>query len=168
MRVDVGSLDFSGGSIGGTLAQGAGNDRLEVQGGTVTGAATQGSGDDVAMVSAGSLASLDQGDGADSLQVSGGSITGTVQQGNGIDSFNLPDLRGRVAIGYGQSAQSGAVALGQVRGHALHERRLPRARHAHAQHNRRPGHGCRHGAAAGAYRRGAASRKPCPRRHGGS
>ncbi|KIP85221.1 autotransporter [Stenotrophomonas maltophilia] len=81
----------SGGSIGGTLAQGAGNDRLEVQGGTVTGAATQGSGDDVAMVSAGSLASLDQGDGADSLQVSGGSITGTVQQGNGIDSFLMTD-----------------------------------------------------------------------------
>ena len=81
----------AGGSISGTLAQGAGNDRLELRGGTLTGAATQGSGDDVAVISAGSLASLDQGDGADSLQVSGGSITGTVQQGNGIDSFLMTD-----------------------------------------------------------------------------
>lgn len=43
-------------------------------------------------------------------------LIGVAYGGNGVDSFNLPDLRGRVPIGYGQSAQSGVVALGQAGG----------------------------------------------------
>ena len=77
----------AGSVITGTLAQDAGDDRLDVQGGSVGGAVTQCLGDDTAVLAAGTLASLDQGEGADSLTVSGGSVTGTVQQGSGMDTF---------------------------------------------------------------------------------
>jgi microcystin-dependent protein len=43
-------------------------------------------------------------------------LLGVTYGGDGVNSFNLPDLRGRVPIGYGQSAQSGMVALGQMGG----------------------------------------------------
>ncbi|MBW8375671.1 autotransporter domain-containing protein [Stenotrophomonas sp.] len=76
-----------GGSIGGTLAQGLGNDRLQMLGGSIAGAVTQGAGADVLLMSGGTLASVDQGDDVDQLEISGGTITGTVQQGGGQDVF---------------------------------------------------------------------------------
>lgn len=44
------------------------------------------------------------------------SLLGVSFGGNRDITFNLPDLRGRVAIGYGASAQSGNVAMGQSAG----------------------------------------------------
>lgn len=76
-----------GGSIGGTLAQGLGDDRLEMQGGQIVGAVTQGAGNDVLLMTGGTLASVDQGDDVDQIEISGGTITGTVQQGGGRDVF---------------------------------------------------------------------------------
>ncbi|WP_193222779.1 autotransporter domain-containing protein [Stenotrophomonas rhizophila] len=76
-----------GGRIGGTLAQGLGDDRLEMQGGQIVGAVTQGAGNDALLMSGGTLASVDQGDDVDQLEISGGTITGTVQQGGGRDVF---------------------------------------------------------------------------------
>jgi microcystin-dependent protein len=44
------------------------------------------------------------------------SLIGTTYGGDGVTTFALPDLRGRAPIGFGTSAQSGPVALGQVGG----------------------------------------------------
>lgn len=76
-----------GGSIGGTLAQGNGNDRLQMLGGSIAGAVTQGAGNDLLQISGGTLSSVDQGDDVDQMEVTGGTITGTVQQGSGQDVF---------------------------------------------------------------------------------
>jgi len=43
-------------------------------------------------------------------------LIGVTYGGDGITTFALPDLRGRVPIGYGTSTQSGQVVLGQVGG----------------------------------------------------
>jgi microcystin-dependent protein len=43
-------------------------------------------------------------------------LIGVTYGGNGSTTFALPDLRGRVPIGYGTSAQSGQVPIGQVGG----------------------------------------------------
>lgn len=43
-------------------------------------------------------------------------LIGTAYGGDGITTFGLPNLGGRVPIGYGDSAQSGTVALGQMGG----------------------------------------------------
>lgn len=43
-------------------------------------------------------------------------LLGAAYGGDGISNFKLPDLRGRVPIGFGTSAQSGVVAIGQAGG----------------------------------------------------
>lgn len=40
-------------------------------------------------------------------------LLGTTYGGDGVTTFALPDLRGRVPIGFGASAQSGSVQMGQ-------------------------------------------------------
>src|SRR5215472_104273 len=46
------------------------------------------------------------------------SLLGTMYGGNGVQTFGLPDLRGRVPIGWGTSAQMGNLTLGQIGGTA--------------------------------------------------
>ena len=74
------------GSTGG-IVFGAGNDRLDMLGGSIGGGVLQGEGNDALVIRDGVIDSVDQGDGQDSLEISGGSVTGTVQQGNGIDTL---------------------------------------------------------------------------------
>ena len=60
-------------------------------------------------------------------------LIGTAYGGDGVNTFALPDLRGRVPIGYGASAQSGMVALGQRGGSeavTLTQANLPSHTHA--------------------------------------
>jgi microcystin-dependent protein len=47
-------------------------------------------------------------------------LLGTFYGGNGVNTFGLPDLRGRVPIGYGTSRQMGSLSIGQVGGHENH------------------------------------------------
>jgi microcystin-dependent protein len=74
----------------------------------------------------GSLLSVDQNQALFSL-------LGAAYGGDAINTFALPDLRGRVPIGYGWSAQSGNVALGQMGGSetvVLQDSNLPSHSHA--------------------------------------
>lgn len=48
------------------------------------------------------------------------SLLGTTFGGNGIQTFALPDLRGRTPIGWGNPAQGGSLALGQIGGETTH------------------------------------------------
>lgn len=43
-------------------------------------------------------------------------LIGTTYGGDGVNTFNIPDLRGRVPVGTGQGPGLPAVALGQVMG----------------------------------------------------
>lgn len=45
------------------------------------------------------------------------SLLGTTYGGNGIQTFGLPDLRGRVAVGTGQGQGLPSVTLGEVTGY---------------------------------------------------
>jgi microcystin-dependent protein len=47
-------------------------------------------------------------------------LLGTTFGGNGTTTFNLPDLRGRTAIGYGKSSTGSSYAWGQVGGEEAH------------------------------------------------
>lgn len=62
------------------------------------------------------------------------SLLGVNYGGNGTTTFGLPDLRGRVPVGYGQLANTSSVYnLGQVGGHesqALSQAQLPQHTHA--------------------------------------
>jgi microcystin-dependent protein len=44
------------------------------------------------------------------------SLLGTTYGGNGVQNFGLPDLRGRVALGFGQGPDLANYALGQTGG----------------------------------------------------
>jgi microcystin-dependent protein len=60
-------------------------------------------------------------------------VIGTTYGGDGIQSFNLPDLRGRVAIGQGQGQGLPNYTLGQKDGeeeHTLIEAEMPQHSHA--------------------------------------
>ena len=55
-------------------------------------------------------------------------VIGTTYGGDGVNTFNLPDLRGRVAIGQGQGTGFPSYLLGQVGGeeqHTLIEAEMP-------------------------------------------
>lgn len=43
-------------------------------------------------------------------------LIGTIYGGDGVNTFNLPDLRGRVPVGTGQGPGLPAVVLGQISG----------------------------------------------------
>ncbi|MCI1186952.1 tail fiber protein [Hymenobacter sp. DH14] len=62
------------------------------------------------------------------------SLLGTTYGGDGVTTFRLPDLRGRVILGQGQSTASGAnYAMGQVAGTesvALNANQIPAHQHA--------------------------------------
>jgi len=87
----AGSTLVNRGTISGAnggVTSGAGNDRIEMLGGSIGGAVAQGAGDDTLIISAGQLPTVNQGDGADRFEISDtGLVTGTVQQGGGIDTF---------------------------------------------------------------------------------
>jgi microcystin-dependent protein len=60
-------------------------------------------------------------------------VIGTMYGGDGSSTFNLPDLRGRVAIGQGQATGFPNYTLGQVGGeeqHTLIEAEMPAHSHA--------------------------------------
>lgn len=60
------------------------------------------------------------------------SLIGTIYGGDGRASFQLPDLRGRVPIGAGQSPGSAAYQQGQVVGaeaHTITSEQMPAHRH---------------------------------------
>jgi microcystin-dependent protein len=60
-------------------------------------------------------------------------VIGTTYGGDGVNTFNLPDLRGRVAIGQGQGTGFPFYQLGQVGGeeqHTLIEAEMPAHSHA--------------------------------------
>ncbi len=48
------------------------------------------------------------------------SLLGTFYGGNGVQTFALPDLRGRLAIGFGNSPQMGSISIGQTGGEVNH------------------------------------------------
>ena len=47
-------------------------------------------------------------------------VIGTIYGGDGVNTFNLPDLRGRVAIGQGQGLSLPNYPLGQPGGEEMH------------------------------------------------
>lgn len=60
-------------------------------------------------------------------------LIGTTYGGDGVQTFNLPDLRGRVAIGQGQGQSMPNYTLGQTAGqeaHTLIEQEMPIHSHA--------------------------------------
>jgi microcystin-dependent protein len=60
-------------------------------------------------------------------------VIGTTYGGDGVQTFNLPDLRGRVPIGQGQGQSLPNYTLGQIDGeetHTLIEREMPTHSHA--------------------------------------
>lgn len=60
-------------------------------------------------------------------------VIGTTYGGDGVQTFNLPDLRGRVAIGQGTGPNLPGYALGQIAGeeaHTLIEAEMPTHSHA--------------------------------------
>ncbi|MHC2619289.1 microcystin-dependent protein [Bradyrhizobium huanghuaihaiense] len=60
-------------------------------------------------------------------------VIGTTYGGDGVNTFNLPDLRGRVAIGQGQGTGFPFYVLGQIGGeetHTLVEGEMPTHSHA--------------------------------------
>ncbi|MFZ3238361.1 MAG: tail fiber protein [Stellaceae bacterium] len=48
-------------------------------------------------------------------------LLGTTYGGNGTTTFNLPDLRGRLALGFGQGSGQSSYALGAVGGQEAHQ-----------------------------------------------
>lgn len=48
------------------------------------------------------------------------SLLGTTYGGNGINTFQLPDLRSRIAVGQGRNAQGTTVILGETGGEENH------------------------------------------------
>src|SRR5579872_5848574 len=48
-------------------------------------------------------------------------LLGTTYGGNGTTTFNLPDLRGRLGLGFGQGLGLSAYALGAVGGQEAHQ-----------------------------------------------
>lgn len=59
-------------------------------------------------------------------------ILGTTYGGDGIQTFNLPDLRGRVPLGQGQAPGGAAYVLGEVDGedeHTLIQTEMPAHSH---------------------------------------
>ncbi len=62
------------------------------------------------------------------------SLLGTTYGGNGTTTFQLPDLRGRVANAFGQGQGLGAYSLGQTGGqesHTLILNEMPSGSHSH-------------------------------------
>jgi microcystin-dependent protein len=60
-------------------------------------------------------------------------VIGTTYGGDGVQTFNMPDLRGRVAIGQGQAPARPNYTLGQLAGeesHTLTELEMPVHSHA--------------------------------------
>jgi microcystin-dependent protein len=60
-------------------------------------------------------------------------VIGTTYGGDGVQTFNLPDLRGRVPIGQGAGPGLPAYAIGQLAGEELHtlvETEMPTHSHA--------------------------------------
>ncbi|WP_456619032.1 phage tail protein [Bradyrhizobium sp. P5_C12] len=60
-------------------------------------------------------------------------VIGTTYGGDGVQSFNLPDLRGRVPIGQGAGPNLPSYVLGQIAGeeeHTLIETEMPTHSHA--------------------------------------
>jgi microcystin-dependent protein len=61
------------------------------------------------------------------------SLVGTIYGGDGVTTFNLPDLRGRVPIHWGQGVGLSSYAIGQVAGSeqvTLTTNQLPQHQHA--------------------------------------
>ena len=61
------------------------------------------------------------------------SLLGTTYGGDGVNTFNLPDLRGRTPIGSGQLAGGGQYVIGEIGGHervTLTAHNLPAHTHA--------------------------------------
>ena len=48
-------------------------------------------------------------------------LLGTTYGGDGVTNFNLPDLRGRLALGFGQGVGLSAYNLGEVGGQETHQ-----------------------------------------------